>query len=219
MSSITASAKRQFLIGLIGMSLLLFAGWYLFQYVSETGFLGLLHPTKTNLSTISLKAQPVYTIKTKQQILGIEVIRIISKQQPEEFLVLNQVPRTLVDSMFGKQMNLAWANTVANQFVKLRQTSEDSSSPVSIDIQRVQTLKSGTLKKNGQQLPFWQIEICFKLSNEAAPRFYSVGIVRQIQSTEPNNKTEALVVEYAQKEAYQPELVTDLMDHLRFMQN
>jgi hypothetical protein len=210
------SAKRQFFTGLIGTSLLLFSGWHLFRLCSENGCFGLLSkPAEENMS-VHLKPQSVYEVKNKQQVLGVNVIRIVSKRQPEEFLVLDRVPTALVNSMYGKKVNLAWANTVASQFMKLRQGAEETPSPVSVDIQDVKTLESGTLQQKNQELPYWQIEIQFKLSNEAQPRYYNAGVVRQTHRD--NGPTEALVVGYAQKEAYQPELVADLLEHLNFEQ-
>jgi hypothetical protein len=212
------SAKRQFLTGLIGMSLLLLGGWYAFKHVSENGLSGLFPSSTPSPVSVRLKPQAVYEVKTKQQLLGVDVIRIISKRQPEEFLVLNHVPTALVNSMYGKQVNLAWANTVASQFMKLRQSTETDASPISVDIQDVKTLKSGKLKQKAQELPYWQIEIRFKLSNEPQSRYYNAGVIRQPDRSE-SNSTEALVVGYAQKEAYQPELVADLLEHLNFEQN
>lgn len=208
------SPRRQFLTGLIGMSLLIFGGWHLFKMVSESGLPGLFSSGRKP-AVVQLKPQAVYEVKSKQQLLGVEVIRIISRRQPEEFLVLDRVPTALVNSMYGKKVNLSWANTVAGQFMKLRQTSEEQASPVSVDIQNVKTLEAGTIRQTNQELPYWQIEIQFKLSNENQPRFYNAGVIRQSNRDE----TEALVVGYAQKEAYQPELVADLLDHLNFDQN
>jgi hypothetical protein len=212
------SAKRQFLTGLIGMSILLFGGWHLFKYVSENGLTGFFRGSTAKSVSIHLKPQPIYEVKTKQQLLGVDVIRIVSKRQPEEFLVLNHVPKSLVNSMYGKQVNLAWANTVASQFMKLRQNTADGTAPLSVDIQDVKTLKSGTIKQKSKELPYWQIEIQFKLSNEDQPRYYNAGVIRQ-PSQNTTSMTEALVVGYAQKEAYQPQLVADLLDHLHFEQN
>lgn len=207
------SAKRQFFTGLIGTSLLLFGGWHLFKTCSENGCFGLLSPSAER-SSVHLKPQSVYEVKNRQQVLGVNVIRIVSKSQPEEFLVLDRVPTPLVNSMYGKKVNLAWANTVADQFMKLRQSSEENQSPVSLDIQNVKTLESGTLQQNSEELPYWQVEIQFKLSNESQPRYYNAGVIRQ--SHRENGPTEALVVGYAQKEAYQPELLADLLEHLNF---
>lgn len=209
-----SSPRRQFVTGLVGTSLLLFGGWQLWKYVSENGWMSLFHPAQPQISTVHLKAQPLYQIKKKQELFGVEVIRIISTHQPEEFLVLDHVPKGLVDSIYQKPVNLVWANTVANQFTKLRQNS-DEDTPASVDIQDIKTLKSGILKQAGQELPYWQIEIRFKLSNEQVPRYYSAGVVRQLHlGTQPDK--ESLVVGYAQKGAYQSELVADLLDNLHF---
>lgn len=213
------SAKRLFFTGLIGTSLLIIVSWQAYKYVTEVGLPGLFKATESTISNVHLKEQPIYQVKRKEQLLGIQVIRIISTQQPEEFLVLDRVPKNLVDSFYGKPIDLSWANTIANQFVKLREGgSQDSTSKISVDVQNVTTQKTRLLKRGNEKLPYWQVRVQFKLSNEQSPRYYSAGVIRKIGHPQDQG-SESLVVGYAQTEAYQPELVADLMGHLEFTQN
>jgi hypothetical protein len=199
-------------------------GAWLYSVLSEVGMMGVLPGSRNGLheSQVHLQDQPVYRIKKKQELLGVNVIRIISKQQPEEFLVLDGVSRKLVDRIYGQKPDLVWANLMANQLVKLRQTGEGDASPVSVEVQGVKTLESSTMMHHKKQVPYWQLEVKFKLSNESEPRFYEAGVVRNIgeqpDASSPN-QFDTLVVGYAQKEAFQKELVADLMDHLSFERN
>ena len=193
----------------------------MYSVVSELGPAGLL-PGKhlsTNLPAVRLKEQPVYKVKKKQEVLGVQVVRIISKQQPEEFLVVDGVSRKLVDQVYGKKPDLVWANLMANQLMKLRQPGDGDASPISVEIQNVKTLHAGVIQKDKQALPYWQLEVRFKLSNESEPRYYEAGVVRNARVEEPRDGRDTLVVGYAQKEAFQKELVADLMNHLSFEQN
>jgi hypothetical protein len=168
--------------------------------------------------TVRLSEQPVYKIKKKQEVLGVNVLRIVSKRQPEEFLLLEGVSRPLVDRVYGKKPDLVWANLMANQLLKLRQ-SGDGSSPVTVDVQGVKTLHSGVITQHKQVFPYWQLEVQFKLSNETAPRAYQAAVVRNIRPAQADSGKDTLLVGYAQKEAFQKELVADLMNQLRFEQN
>jgi hypothetical protein len=191
---------------------------WLYSVLSEVGLDGLLRHPATPVSKISLARQNVYQIKKKQEVLGINVLRIVSRQQPEEFLVLEGVSRGLVDKIYGKHPDLVWANMMANQLIKLRQAGEDGS-PVSVDVQGVKTLKSGTIQQKKKTYPYWQLEVQFKLSNESVPRAYDAAIIRNIQPEQTKSGKDTLLVGYAQKEAFQKELVADLMSNLRFEQN
>ena len=213
--------------GIFGWSVLvlfLLGGAWFYSIVSEVGWMGLFPASgKSSVhETVRLSAQPVYKIKKKQEVLGVNVLRIISKRQPEEFLVLDGVSRSMVDRVYGKQPDLVWANLMANQLLKLRQ-SGDGSSPITVDVQGVKTLNSGLIKHHQKQYPYWQLEVQFKLSNESSPRAYQAAVVRHVQFSQadgaPDNGKDTLVVGYAQKEAFQKDLLPDLMTHLQFDQN
>lgn len=201
-------------------------GIRLYNVLSEVGFVGLIPGDKNAIHhlQVRLQDQPVYKIKKKQELLGVNVIRIISKQQPEEFLVLDGVSRKLVDRIYGQKPDLVWANLMANQLLKLRQAGEGDSLPVSVEVQGVKTLASGEIAYQKQHVPYWQLEVQFKLSNESESRFYEAGVVRNVREqgatqAGPQGQLDTLVVGYAQKEAFQKELVADLMDHLSFERN
>ena len=198
--------------------LALIGGVWLYSTLSEVGLDGLLRHPATPTSNIHLARQNIYQIKKKQEVLGINVLRIVSRQQPEEFLVLEGVSRGLVDKIYGRQPDLGWANLMANQLIKLRQAGEDGS-PVSVDVQGVRTLKSGIIHQKAKTFPYWQLEVQFKLSNESAPRAYDAAIIRNVQPEQVKSGKDTLLVGYAQKEAFQKELVADLMSNLRFEQN
>jgi len=212
--------------GLFGWSaliLLFLGGYWIYSQVSEVGWMGMLgllphSAEQTEQTNVRLAEQPVYKIKKKQALLGVKVLRIVSKQQPEEFLVLEGVPRHIVNGVYGKPPTLYWANRMANQLLKLRQVGEDGS-PISVDVQNVKTIKSGVIQQKKQSFPYWQLEVQFKLSNETAPRAYEAAIIRNIEPSAADSAKETLLVGYAQKEAFQKELVADLMTHLRFAQN
>lgn len=221
----TKSGKR--IWGLFGWSLVILmflGGFWLYSVFSEVGpggFLAMFAPSQNNHQKFSVRLidQPIYKVKKKQDVFGVSVLRIISKQQPEEFLVLEGVSRPLVDRVYGKPPDLAWANLMANQLIKLRQ-SGDGGSPISVDVQTVKTLKSGVITQKRQKVPYWQLEVQFKLSNESAPRAYEVAIIRNLPPGQSEKSAkDTLLVGYAQKEAFQKELVADLMSNLRFEQN
>ncbi len=216
------TGKRVWLpLGLALGLFLLAGGIWLYNTISELGPAGLLpgHNAATAMPPIRLKEQRIYRVKKKQELMGVQVIRIISKQQPEEFLVVDGVSRKLVDRIYGKQPDLVWANLMANQLMKLRQPGDGEPSSVSVEIQSVRTLNAGTLQRNRQAFPYWQLEVRFKLSNESEPRYYEAGVVRNARQEATEDGTDTLVVGYAQKEAFQKELVADLMKHLSFEQN
>lgn len=208
--------NRKLRIGVIIAALLLLVGGLkACLLLSEVGLEGVLPGRQApRQSQVLLTEQPVYKIKRKQEILGIHVTRIISRQQPEEFLVLEYVPAKLVGSVYGRGIDLAWANSIAGQLLRLRQSGEDGP-PASLEIQDVHTVGQGTLP-NG--LPYWQIEIRFKLANESAPRYYQAVVVRNINAdkVQETAKFETLVVGYAPKEAFDKALVSDLLHHVRF---
>ena len=199
-------------------------GFWLYTVVSEVGLFGLIsglmprNAKESPLSTVQLIEQPIYQVKKKQEVLGVSVLRIISKQQPEEFLVLEGVSRPLVDKVYGKKPDLTWTNLMANQLLKLRQSGENSS-PITVEVQDVKTLKSGMIQQKKKNLPYWQLEVKFKLSNEDAPRSYQAAVIRNLGPQSAKDDKDTLVVGYAQKEAFQKELLSDLMNHLRFEQN
>ncbi|HEY9746671.1 MAG TPA: hypothetical protein V6C99_10690, partial [Oculatellaceae cyanobacterium] len=131
---------------------------------------------------------------------------------------VDRVPSNMVDSMYGKPVNLAWANTVAGQFLKLRDPSGETTSGSSIEIQDIKTLKSGTVTRNNEKLPYWRIEVRFKVNNEPNSRYYKADVIRR--PVHPKERdTETLVVGYAQGEVHQPELLADLLDNLQFARN
>lgn len=209
--------------GLFGWSIALLiamGGFWLYSQLSEVGLTGLLGRVPHNdQPAVRLSPQSVYKVKKKQALLGVNVLRIISRQQPEEFLVLEGVPRPMVDRIYGKPPELPWAKLMANQLLKLRESGEESS-PVSVDVQAVKTVKSGVISQQRKRLPYWQLEVRFQLSNEDAPRAYEAVVVRNFRPEEQTDSAkETLLVGYAQKEAFQQELVVDLMNNLRYEQN
>jgi hypothetical protein len=198
--------------------LLVLGGFWLYSQLSEVGLMGMLphSASQDEQSAVRLAQQSVYRIKKKQSVLGVKVLRIISRQQPEEFLVLEGVPRPMVDRIYGKPPELSWARLMANQLLKLRESGEESS-PISVDVQAVKTVKSGVITQQQKRLPYWQLEVKFQLSNEDTPRAYEAAVVRNIRPEEKaGSAKETLLVGYAQKEAFQQELVVDLMNNLRF---
>jgi hypothetical protein len=221
------SVKRFVVPLLLGVGLAaVVVGVWLYSLISEVGLQGVLPGgnAKTADYHVHLKEQRVYKVKKKQQLLGINVIRIISRQQPEEFLVLDGVSRKLVDKMYGKKPDLVWANLMANQFLKLRQPGDGDTSPVSVEVQNIRTLSSGVIQQEDQKFPYWQLEVQFKLSNESEPRYYEAGVIRHVHdemahSDEGEEALDTLVVGYAQREAFQKELLADLMNHLSFERN
>lgn len=206
------AALTALVLGLVG----------LFGHFSEVGFNGLLPGTggKTAQSTLKLKDQTVYQIKKKLDFLDMQVIRVVSKQQPQEFLIVDGVSSGLVDRIFAQNLDLGWVNLMANQFLKLREGGEGSGPPVSIEVQQLKTLSRSQIQQGSNGLPYWHLEIRFKLSNESSSRFYQVGVVRHAKSpfSSPAGK-DTLLVGYAQKEAFQKALLSDLMTHLRVERN
>jgi hypothetical protein len=193
--------------------------YQLYATVSEVGLTGLLPASSSaGKHIVQLAEQPVYQVKKKQELLGVNVVRIISKRQPEEFLVLDGVSRKLVDSIYAKPVDLPWANTVANQFLRLRETGEDAS-PVSVEIQEVKTIQKDVLKLDGRELPYWRLQVRFKLSNESEPRYYEAIVARNARGETEPSASDALVVAYAQREAFQQELLADLIKNLHFERN
>lgn len=205
---------------MVGLTaLLLLVGLWLYGRVSEVGWNGLLAGHGDHVHTVRLKSQPVYRVKKKLDIMGMQVIRIVSRQQPQEFLVMDGISSAMVDKLFTQKPDLGWANLMANQFLKLREVGGGDSSPVSVEIQGLKTLQNGVIQQDNKQLPYWQLEIRFKLSNEPNSRYYQAGIVRNAESGVLPVGQEVLLIGYAQKEAFQKQLLSDLMDQLLFEQN
>lgn len=172
------------LIGLALIVALVYGGVWLYTTLSEVGIMGLFQQNAASSSQtkVHLKEQPVYKIKKKQELLGVNVIRIISRQQPEEFLVLDGVRRPLLDKVYGKPVDSFWATQMASQLLKLRETGEEGT-PLSVEIQSVKPLASQQIEYQGHQIPCWQLEIQFKLSNESQPRYYRAGMLRNVRQT------------------------------------
>jgi hypothetical protein len=215
--------------GLPGAILLMWGGMRLYDIVLELGPAGLFpgaHPGG-NGSSVHLREQPVYRIKKRQELLGVRVCRIVSRRQPEEFLILEGLSRRAVDRVYGKPVDPFWANQVANQLLKLRGVGESAEAPpVSVEIQNIRTLQAGRLPHARRSLPYWQVEVKLKLSNEDQPRYYEAGIVRHArdatseprtsQANDTPSRLDTLVVGYAPKDTFQKELVADLMNQLDF---
>lgn len=108
---------------------------------------------------------------------------------------------------------------MANQFLKLREAGDGDSAPVSVEIQDLKTLQAGAIQQDKKQLPYWHLEIRFKLSNEPNSRYYQAGIIRNVVPPLHHAGQETLLIGYAQKEAFQKQLISDLMDKLIFEQN
>lgn len=210
------SAIQWFVLAVV-LTTLIFGGFWLYGILSEVGLSVFLpggngtHPT-----TVKLKPQAVYHVKKKLDLLDMQVIRIISKRQPQEFLIVNGVAKGLVDKVFAKAPDLVWANLMANQLLRLREASEGSSNPVSIEIQELKTLNTGFIQNHQKNLPYWQIEIRFKLSNEPNSRFYQAGVLRNADGSHSESGKDTLLVGYAQKEAFQNPLMSDLLNQLSF---
>lgn len=235
----TSKSWKRFVLPIVaGVGLVVVAGsvWFL-SVVSEIGLEAFIpgRPRPSSLqSRVHLKNQSIYEIKKKQEIVGVQVTRIVSKQQPEEFLVLDGVSSQLVDNAYGKKPNLVWVNLIARQLLKMRESGEGEALPLSVEVQNIKTLGSGMIQQDHQRLPYWQLEVQFKLSNESQPRYYQVGVVRKKDaiSAEPSKDRkvgfssvfepplpkpqDTLVVGYAQKEVFQKELVADLIRYLSF---
>lgn len=207
----------------IALFLLLFlmlsgAGVYLYLRISEVGPGSLFGWKHIYKSSFRLADQPVYQVKKRQELMGVQVTRIISHRQPEEFLVVDGVSRRLVDRLYGTEPNLAWAGLMANQLLRLRQGGPDAGTPVSLEIQRVRTIGRGTIHQDHETFPYWQIEVKFRLSNESEPRYYNAGIVRDIRGKQDirNTHMETLLIGYAQRGAFQKDLLPDLLSHIHF---
>jgi hypothetical protein len=215
-------------LGLVAL-LLLWGGVSLYQTVMEIGpegTLSLLWPkSQHHVPTVRLEKQPVYQVKKRQELLGVQVSRVISKQQPEEFLILDGLSPNVVNGVFGKNIDRFWANQMANHLVKLRSAETEASSAgssiggsgnVKIEVQDVRTLKTGFIQQGKQQLPYWNIQIQFQLSNENQPRYYQASVVRYPKPNGKKDSNETVVVGYAAKGAFQQNLVADLLQHLEF---
>jgi hypothetical protein len=213
------SAIQWFILAAIVTTLVL-GGLWLYGVLSEVGLNAFLPGGNGRHSTtVKLRAQSVYHVKKKLDLLDMQVIRVISNQQPQEFLIVSGVANGLVDKVFAKEPDLVWANLMANQLLLLREASEGSSNPVSIEIQGLKTLNTGFIQNNQKNLPYWQIEIRFKLSNEPNSRFYQAGVLRNADGSQSESGKDTLLVGYAQKEAFQSPLMSDLLNQLTFERN
>ncbi len=213
-------AEIQWFLVAAGLTALTLVVIGLYGQLTEVGWQAFLPGGPKSASTIKLKAQPVYQVKKKLDLLDMQVIRVISKRQPQEFLILDGVSSGLVDKVFAKTVDLGWINLMANQFLRLREGGEGGGKPVSIEVQELRTLSQGKIEDGNSVLPYWHLEIRFKLSNEPNSRYYQAGIVRHAngQSLKASDK-DTLLVGYAQKEAFQKALIADLMTQLSFERN
>jgi hypothetical protein len=181
-------------------------------------------------NVIHLREQPVYKVKKKQKLLGTEVVRIISRQQPQEFLVLSSVSSHLLDTIFGKPIDRFWANQMASQLARLRSTSGSADEPGSsthdptIDVQSVESEQVVPLLvpeslggERKQSRPYWQLRLRFQLSTETLPRYYQVGILRSQAhfKAATSSQKESILIAYAPQNTYQKSLILDLLKYLQ----
>ncbi|WP_373531194.1 hypothetical protein [Vampirovibrio sp.] len=220
MASAGKRSSIQWFVLAASLTALILGGFWLYSVLSEVGLNAFLPGGNgTHSTTVKLKPQAIYYVKKKLDLLDMRVIRVISKQQPQEFLIVDGVASGLVDKVFAKEPDLVWANLMANQLLRLREVGDGASSPVSIEIQDLKTLNAGFIQNNQHQLPYWQIEIRFKLSNEPNSRFYQAGVLRNADGSHSESGKDTLLVGYAQKEAFQKPLMNDLLNQLIFERN
>lgn len=225
------------LLVLVVSLIFLNGGLWVYDTVMERGpggFWTVFFPGKEGAS-FHLKEQPVYSVKSRQDVLGVRVFRIISHYQPQEFLIIDGLSRHAIEQIYGKPVNSFWANQVANQLIKVRTGgaglgdgvtdtgSTAKQAPVSVEIQRIRTVGERHLVYARHSLPYWQLDVQLKLSNESSPRYYQAGLIRIGEKPSvfdffhPASK-DTLVVGYAPRDAFQKDLLIDLLRHLDFSQ-
>jgi hypothetical protein len=228
---------KAFLVLIVSL-IVLSGGLWVYDTLMERGpggFWNVLFPGKEGAS-FHLKEQPVYSIKSRQDVLGVRVFRIISHYQPQEFLIIDGLSRHAIEQIYGKPVDSFWANQVANQLIKVRTGAAGvgdgvsdaattvKQAPISVEIQQIRAIGERHLVYARHILPYWQLEVKFKLSNESSPRYYQTGIIRigekpnAFDFFHPASK-DTLVVGYAPRDAFQKDLLLDLLRHLDFSQD
>ena len=170
-------------------------------------------PGNADRTVVHLATQPQFKVKRNSEVLGVNIMQIADKREPQDFLILNNVPAAMVEPMLGHTVDKRWATEVANQFLKKRDP-DSSTPPPTVEIQEIHATQQGTVEYEGKQLPYWQVQVQFKLGQEAESRSYEGGIIRNADGNDKGADT--VVVAYAQKGAFRKELLPELMQHLSF---
>jgi len=224
----TGQKRKEFLTGLVLTSFLIGALWGIYEWFTEGGppFLSMLSKLGIPLgsprqsSLLQLKTGSRFVVKSRQTILGVTVWRISNQDHPMEYFVLDQAPTPLINSVYNRPVNLAWANMVANQLTRLWQTPDENAdaadgSKNSVTIQSIRTLDAKTLFYGKQRLAYWEFEMSYHLNQESANRTFRVGVIRPASGS---GRNQPVVISYALTETYQPEQAFSLLGQLSALQ-
>src|SRR6478609_6093624 len=173
------SSKKRRLLSLLLIAFSALFAWGLSNLWSEylelgpQAFLNRFNPLtwqNSDAVDIHLSDESVFVVKKKQKLFGMQVYRIISKQQPQEFLVITGVSSSLLNQVFDKPINRFWVNQIAQQLLHLRigsdTTAEESSASnePGIEVQSVTPERSRPLAFAGNSYPYWQLKLKLQLS-------------------------------------------------------
>ncbi len=164
---------------------------------------------------VRLQGGSPFRIRQKNELLGLELIRVKTGKHPQEFLVVTHVPVGLADRLYGKPVNLQWANSIANQYLKVRDADKDRP-PRTVEIDRIDTVELGTMRVGRRNLPYWQLLFRFRLGSETGNRFYEAGILRHVRANEKDADT--LLFAFSPKGSFEKSLIPALAQSLRFRQ-
>jgi hypothetical protein len=196
--------------------------WADYVELGPAGFLNHLNPLTWQASDTTdfhLRDDSLFEVKKKQKLFGMQVYRITSKQQPQEFLLVTGVSSSLLNQVFDKPIDRFWMNQIAQQLLRLRigtgANADDSSTAKEpgIEVQSVIPEPSRNLIAQDKSYPYWQLKLKLQLSTETIPRYYQVGILRSIvinQSQQQGDK-ENILIAYAPENAFQSSNLLSLL--------
>jgi|GEM_PF-6133196 len=225
---VSSKKRRLFSLFLIALSALVAWGlsnlWTEYLELGPQAFLNRLNPlTWQTIDGIDfhLRDDSVFAIKKKQKLLGMQVYRIISTQQPQEFLLITGVSSSLLNHVFDKPIDRFWVNQIAQQLLHLRIGSDANAeaSPATkepgIEVQSVTPEPSRMVTFADENYPYWHLKLKLQLSTESVPRYYQVGILRSVlQQASRGNDKETILVTYTPENTVQVSTMMSLLKQI-----
>ena len=225
---VSSKKRRLFSLFLIALSALFAWGlsnlWTEYLELGPQAFLNRFNPLTWQNSDgvdVHLSDDSIFVIKKKQKLFGMQVYRIISKQQPQEFLLITGVSSSLLNHVFDKPIDRFWVNQIAQQLLHLRigtdPNTEDAAVPKEpgIEVRSVTPEPSRNVVFADESYPYWHLKLKLQLSTETLPRYYQVGILRSVlpQASRGNDK-ETILVTYTPENTIQVSTMLSLLKQI-----
>lgn len=194
--------------------LTLYSGFFLWQTYSELGPKGLLAliPFQNKVESVQFPPSSEFQVKKQLTFLSATVTRVVSRYQAEEFLILDNLPPVFLEQLNQSTIPPGWINSVANQCLALRTAQTATATqekPLSITILSTSPVKNFPIMSQGKSLPYWQLDIVFRLSNEKLARSYRIGVSKKKLG---HSQNERVFVSYAPNGTYDQKLLIRLIE-------